>query len=107
LRVRISSTSHTLVRGLLYLNMPKEIDIPNIKPARHEDLNKRHIVFEYKGRINEVNDFVRLAREMKLDAEMPQQDMAEGLSHFKITVPRRQFEKLMTVLHEWKTVGQQ
>jgi hypothetical protein len=83
--------------------MPREIDLPNIKSALHGDLNKRNIVFEYKGRIIEINDFVMLARQVGLDAEMPDQDMAEGLSHFKITVPRRQFEKLMTVLHEWKT----
>jgi hypothetical protein len=83
--------------------MPKEIDIPNIKPVRHGDLTKKHVVFEYRGRISEINDFVRLARQVGLDAEMPEQDTAEGLSHFKISVPRRQFEKLMTVLHEWET----
>jgi hypothetical protein len=86
--------------------MPKEIDLHNIKPTRHDDLNKRHIVFEYRGRISEINNFVRLARQVGLDAEMPERDMAEGLSHFKITFPRRQFEKFITVLHEWKTDGQ-
>jgi hypothetical protein len=83
--------------------MPKEIDIPNIRPTRHNGLNRRYIVFEYRGRIREINDFVMLARQNGLEADMPEQDMAEGLSHFKISVPRRQFEKIMTVLHEWET----
>jgi hypothetical protein len=83
--------------------MPKEIELLKIKPNRQDDLSKRPVVFEYTGRISEINNFVRLAREAGLNAEMPEEDSAEGLFHFKITLLGIQLEKFIVVLHEWET----
>jgi len=85
------------------LNMPKEILLRRTKHADYEDFSNMPVVFEYKGRTGEINDFVRLAKEAGLSAEVPEEQQTDGISQFKMTLSRKQFDKFMAVLHEWKT----
>jgi hypothetical protein len=81
--------------------MPKEIEISRIRRGSYEDLGKP-FVFEYKGRLDEIKNFVKLANDAGLNVKMSEDQSVEGFSQFKMTVPRKQFGKFMAVLHEWK-----
>jgi hypothetical protein len=83
--------------------MPREILLPKVKQAVHRDLNENPVVFEYKGRLGEINDFVRLAKDAGLKAEMQEEQEINGMSQLKMTVPGKQFDIFTAVLHEWKT----
>jgi hypothetical protein len=81
----------------------KGIELQSIEPVPHDDLRTKSVVFEYEGLPTEVNDFVRLAQRVGLNMEaQSEEQLGERISHFKMSFSRDQFDRFMTVLHEWK-----
>jgi hypothetical protein len=84
------------------LNIPKmkEIKLPKIESVPTGDSKLQPFVFEYKGKPDEINDFVRLTEQVGLNAEIAKGKRPDGILLLKMSFTRDQFNKFIEVLHK-------
>ena len=79
----------------------KEILISSIKPVSREDLKTKFVVFEYKGRVSEINEFINLVKQAGLNSNiLPEEQPEVGVSQLRMAFLREDFLTFMTILHE-------